>query len=93
MLSTLMKLKQICNHPAQFLQDDSAFNAERSHKLERLGDMLADALAEGESALIFTQFTEIGARVERYCRRRHGSEQARENDRRISKSGNAAGGV
>jgi SNF2 family DNA or RNA helicase len=70
MLSTLMKLKQICNHPAQFLQDDSAFNAERSHKLERLGDMLADALAEGESALIFTQFTEIGARLERYCRNR-----------------------
>ncbi|WP_245619731.1 DEAD/DEAH box helicase [Methylomicrobium agile] len=68
MLSTLMKLKQICNHPAQFLQDDSAFTAERSHKLERLGDMLADALAEGESALIFTQFTEIGARLERYCR-------------------------
>jgi SNF2 family DNA or RNA helicase len=70
MLSTLMKLKQICNHPAQFLQDDSAFTSERSHKLERLGDMLADALAEGESALIFTQFTEIGARLERYCRSR-----------------------
>ncbi|MEC4749051.1 C-terminal helicase domain-containing protein [Methylomicrobium sp. Wu6] len=68
MLSTLMKLKQICNHPAQFLQDDSAFTAERSHKLERLGDLLADALAEGESVLIFTQFTEIGARLERYCR-------------------------
>jgi SNF2 family DNA or RNA helicase len=68
MLSTLMKLKQICNHPAQFLQDNSAFNAARSHKLERLDDMLSDALAEGESALIFTQFTEIGARLERFCR-------------------------
>src|SRR2546421_1761562 len=32
-LSTLLKLKQICNHPAQFLQDGSAFTTERSHKL------------------------------------------------------------
>jgi len=68
MLSTLMKLKQICNHPAQFLQDDSPFDASRSHKLERLTDMLGDVLAEGESALIFTQFTEIGARLERYVK-------------------------
>ncbi len=66
MLSTLMKLKQICNHPAQFLQDDSPFEPSRSHKLERLSDMMADVLAEGESALIFTQFTEIGARLERH---------------------------
>jgi hypothetical protein len=36
-LSTLLRLKQICNHPAQFLQDGSAFTAERSHKLQRLG--------------------------------------------------------
>jgi len=66
MLSTLMKLKQICNHPAQFLQDDSPFTPERSHKLERLTDMLADVLAEGESALVFTQFTEIGAQLDRH---------------------------
>lgn len=66
MLSTLMKLKQICNHPAQFLQDNSAFTTQRSHKLERLCDMLGDVLAEGESALVFTQFTEIGERLERH---------------------------
>jgi SNF2 family DNA or RNA helicase len=68
MLSTLMKLKQICNHPAQFLHDDSPFEASRSHKLERLSDMLGEVLTEGESALIFTQFTEIGERLERYVR-------------------------
>jgi SNF2 family DNA or RNA helicase len=70
MLSTLMKLKQICNHPAQFLQDDSPFDPERSHKLERVTDMLADVLAAGESALVFTQFTEIGARLERHLQAR-----------------------
>jgi len=68
MLSTLMKLKQICNHPAQFLQDGGPFTAERSHKLERLSDMLADVVAEGESALVFTQFTEIGEQLERHLK-------------------------
>jgi SNF2 family DNA or RNA helicase len=66
MLSTLMKLKQICNHPRQFLQDGSAFTPERSHKLERLGDMLAEALADGDSVLVFTQFTEIGDSLQRH---------------------------
>ena len=59
-LATLLRLKQICNHPAQFLQDGSAFTADRSHKLQRLDEMLEEALAAGQSALVFTQFTEIG---------------------------------
>ncbi|WP_295447876.1 DEAD/DEAH box helicase [uncultured Thiodictyon sp.] len=65
MLSTLMKLKQICNHPAQFLHDGSAFTPERSHKLQRLQEMLEEAMAAGDSVLIFSQFTEIGAELER----------------------------
>ncbi|HZU66657.1 MAG TPA: DEAD/DEAH box helicase [Ktedonobacteraceae bacterium] len=65
-LSTLLKLKQICNHPAQFLQDGSAFIPERSHKLQRLGEMVEEVIDSGESALIFTQFTEIGGELERY---------------------------
>jgi SNF2 family DNA or RNA helicase len=68
MLSTLMKLKQICNHPAQFLQDGSPFTPERSHKLQRLGEMLDEVMAEGDSVLIFTQFTEIGAQLEHLLR-------------------------
>ncbi len=65
MLSTLMKLKQICNHPAQFLQDGSAFTPERSHKLERLGEMLEEVMTEGDSVLIFSQFTEVGSQLEK----------------------------
>ena len=68
MLATLMRLKQICNHPAQFLQDGSPFSAERSQKLRRLEEMLEEALAEGDSVLIFTQFTEVGAELERLLR-------------------------
>jgi SNF2 family DNA or RNA helicase len=65
-LSTLLKLKQICNHPAQFLQDGSAFTTGRSHKLQRLGEMIEEVIDSGESSLIFTQFTEIGGELERH---------------------------
>ncbi|MCC7279837.1 MAG: DEAD/DEAH box helicase [Chromatiaceae bacterium] len=68
MLSTLMKLKQICNHPAQFLHDGSAFTPERSHKLQRLQEMLEEAMAAGDSVLIFSQFTEVAAELERLLR-------------------------
>jgi SNF2 family DNA or RNA helicase len=67
-LSTLMKLKQICNHPRQFLQDSSEFTASRSHKLQRLGEMMEEITAEGESLLIFTQFTEIGEALQQYLK-------------------------
>lgn len=65
-LSTILKLKQICNHPAQFLQDDSAFTPERSHKFQRLNEMIEELIESGESALIFTQFTVIGEALSRY---------------------------
>ncbi|NTU65577.1 MAG: DEAD/DEAH box helicase, partial [Chloroflexi bacterium] len=43
-LATLLKLKQVCNHPAQFLGDGSALTG-RSGKLARLGEMLEEARA------------------------------------------------
>jgi SNF2 family DNA or RNA helicase len=67
-LSTLLRLKQICNHPRQFLQDGSDFTPERSHKLERLSEMTQEAIDEGESLLVFTQFTEIGEALEKYIK-------------------------
>ncbi|PSF30498.1 ATP-dependent helicase [Aphanothece hegewaldii CCALA 016] len=67
-VSTLMKLKQICNHPRQFLQDSSEFTPARSHKLSRLGEMLEEVIAEEESFLIFTQFTEIGEALHHYLK-------------------------
>jgi SNF2 family DNA or RNA helicase len=67
-LATLLKLKQICNHPRQFLQDESDFTPVRSHKLSRLSEMVAEVMEEGESLLIFTQFTELGDALEKYLR-------------------------
>ena len=68
-LATLLKLKQVCNHPAQFLQDGSAFSSERSHKLQRLGEMAEEAIASGDSLLVFTQFAEVGSALEAHIAR------------------------
>jgi SNF2 family DNA or RNA helicase len=64
-LATLTKLKQVCNHPAQFLGDNSSV-AGRSGKLSRLTEMLEEALDAGDRALIFTQFAEMGAILVRH---------------------------
>ena len=65
-LALLSFLKQICNHPAHYLGDGngalaSGMVAGRSGKLDRLTEMLEEALAAGDKALVFTQFHEMGA--------------------------------
>ncbi len=65
-LAALTRLKQVCNHPAHFLGDGSALlrrNAHRSGKLELLADILASIVADGDRALIFTQFSAFGEMV------------------------------
>ncbi|MFM8322561.1 MAG: DEAD/DEAH box helicase, partial [Chloroflexota bacterium] len=63
-LSMLMQLKQICNHPLQYLHQAGKTSGQpvngRSGKLERLVEMLEEVLALGDRALIFTQFAEMG---------------------------------
>ena len=72
-LSALMKLKQICNHPAQFAKDNSSLPS-RSGKLARLEEMLEEVLAEGDRALIFSQFAEMGGMLRTYLQERLGRE-------------------
>jgi SNF2 family DNA or RNA helicase len=72
-LATLSKLKQVCNHPAQFLGDNSAIPG-RSGKLARLTEMLEEVLATGERALVFTQFAEMGALIQRHLQETFGRE-------------------
>ena len=64
-LAALTKLKQVCNHPAQFLGDDSPLPG-RSGKLSRLTEMVEELLSEGDHALIFTQFVGMGERLQRH---------------------------
>ena len=72
-LSALLKLKQICNHPAQFVADGSSL-PDRSGKLARLQEMLEEVLAAGDKALIFTQFAEMGMLLRQYLQETLGRE-------------------
>ena len=72
-LATLTKLKQVCNHPAHFLGDNSAIPG-RSGKLARLSEMLAEVLEVDERALIFTQFAELGAILQQHLQETFGRE-------------------
>ncbi|MEK6644665.1 MAG: DEAD/DEAH box helicase [Planctomycetota bacterium] len=70
-LATLTKLKQICNHPAHFLKNDGPLDG-RSGKCERLIEMLEEVLEEGDAALVFTQYREMGNLLERLMAKRLG---------------------
>jgi SNF2 family DNA or RNA helicase len=79
-LSMLMQLKQICNHPMQYLHQADGSTApagdqpvppagalaERSGKLARLTEMLDEVVSVGDRALIFTQFAEMGHLLRAY---------------------------
>lgn len=54
--TTLLKLKQICNHPGQLTKKMEG----SSGKLEVLYDLIEDILEGDEKVLIFTQFKEMG---------------------------------
>ncbi|MBK9710202.1 MAG: helicase [Kouleothrix sp.] len=86
-LSMLMQLKQVCNHPAQFAKDHSGLGG-RSGKLSRLTEMLEEVYAAGDRALVFTQFAEMGGMLQRHLRETfydevlflHGGTPAKERD-------------
>ncbi|WP_181720976.1 DEAD/DEAH box helicase [Nocardia gipuzkoensis] len=76
-LGALTRLKQVCNHPAHFLADGSSVlhrGAHRSGKLALVEDVLEAVLADGEKALLFTQFREFGELVAPYLVERFGAE-------------------
>ena len=57
-LAFLMRFKQICNHPSQWLGDGS-YEAEDSGKLSRLGELGESIAARQDKVLVFTQFREM----------------------------------
>jgi superfamily II DNA or RNA helicase len=62
-LALLTALKQICNHPAQYLRDAPAGTDRlrgRSGKLARATEILGELVDADERALVFTQFREMG---------------------------------
>lgn len=75
-LSMLTQLKQICNHPAQYLHEDETYDPAldngRSGKLERLHALLEEVLAEGDRLLLFSQFTEMAGLLKKYIQDQFG---------------------
>jgi len=65
-LGLLVKLKQICNHPYQYLKSSIENDTKieefisQAQKIERLLEMIDEVIANGEKVLIFTQFTQMG---------------------------------
>jgi len=57
-LSSLMRLKQICNHPSQMLAD-GAYTSTHSGKFLRLREICEEIASRQEKVLIFTQFREV----------------------------------
>ncbi|MFF1646958.1 DEAD/DEAH box helicase [Streptomyces sp. NPDC058240] len=55
-MKLLASLKQICNHPAQYLKEEPTRLVGRSGKLALLDELLDTILAEDGSVLIFTQY-------------------------------------
>ena len=72
-LATLMRLKQICNHPSQWL-GDAAWREADSGKLQRLSEIAAQIAERQEKVLVFTQFKEITAPLEACLARAFGRE-------------------
>ncbi|MDT9696802.1 SNF2-related protein [Streptomyces sp. P17] len=62
----LTGLKQICNHPAQYLKEERPRIAGRSGKLELLDELLDTILSEGAGVLVFTQYVRMGRLIERH---------------------------
>jgi non-specific serine/threonine protein kinase len=59
-LSSLMKFKQLCNHPDQFL-GTGAFEEQHSGKFQRLRELCETVQEKREKMLVFTQFRELTA--------------------------------
>ena len=62
----LTGLKQICNHPAQYLKEERPLIEGRSGKLELLDELLDTILAEDASVLVFTQYVRMARLLERH---------------------------
>jgi SNF2 family DNA or RNA helicase len=74
-LATLTRLKQICNHPAQFLAaggEEPGRLTGRSGKLERFDELVAELLDAEERALVFTQYREMGELLVAHLAQAHG---------------------
>jgi non-specific serine/threonine protein kinase len=72
-LAFLMRLKQICNHASQWL-DDGGYDPADSGKFQRLGELCEEIAARQEKVLVFTQFRQVIDPLASFLRRVFGRE-------------------
>jgi SNF2 family DNA or RNA helicase len=72
-LATLTRLKQVCNHPAHFLDDGSPIPG-RSGKVDRLVELLGEVREAGGRTLLFTQYTRMGELLQTHLQELFGRE-------------------
>ncbi|MFV0392698.1 MAG: helicase-related protein [Paludibacteraceae bacterium] len=72
-LQMILALKQICNHPTNFLKNRN-YDASLSGKMELLFELLDSIIEAGEKVLIFTQFREMGDLLQRFIAERFGEQ-------------------
>jgi non-specific serine/threonine protein kinase len=64
-LGSIMKFKQICNHPDQYLGQNS-FEAAYSGKFDKLAQICETIAEKRERVLVFTQFKEMASPIADY---------------------------
>lgn len=69
-LQMILALKQICNHPSQFLKNN-VLDASLSGKLDLLFEKLDSIVDSNEKVLVFTQFTEMGKLLQHFITERY----------------------
>lgn len=104
-MSSLVKLKQVCDHPEILLKDNSGIRSRKKHgsvrsgKLVRLTEMLDEIIESNESAIVFTQFVEMGHLLRRHIEETlgcdvlflHGSVPRKKRDELVNKFQNESG--
>ena len=64
-LAMLMALKQVCNHPDQYLDGKGPLRG-RSGKLRRAEHILDHVVKRGERTFVFTQYRAMGSRLQKH---------------------------
>jgi SNF2 family DNA or RNA helicase len=72
-IAALTKLKQVCNHPSNYLKDGCVGIDDwgaRSGKVERLGELVSVILENNESCLVFTQYAQMALMLKEHLSRK-----------------------
>ncbi len=89
-LKLIMALKQVCNHPSQYLKKED-YSPELSGKASLFLSFLENILENDEKVLVFTQFKEMGLileqlimnRFDRNCLFLHGGRSRKQRDEMV----------